>query len=95
MVLAVDLAANSYIDDLGPANIFWTSDQFIYHRRDRNGFWLFLSDAIRCLKCLSLWLATGLLILRAIYRPAFLVVAVPLSVSRIITEKNRLLRTVE
>ena len=86
MVLATDMASRTYIDDPGPADIFWNSDQYFYNRRDRNAMFRFISEAIRCLKCLSLWMATLLLIVRSISRPLFLFVSIPLSVSRIVIE---------
>ncbi len=86
LVLAVDIAARTYIDDMGPGKIFLNS--YLYFRdrgKTGNRPARIVSEMLECIKCLSVWTAVLLLIVRAISRPLFLAITVPLAVSRVIT----------
>lgn len=86
MIAAADMAANTYIDDLGPGNIFSRMDEFLISKMEKeesqNGLFHFLLDGSRCVKCLSYWFAVFLMAIRFASRPLFLFIAIPLVVSR-------------
>jgi hypothetical protein len=86
LVLAADMAARTYIEDLGPGNIFLTSYEF-FDRRGKAGSKLSegVAQALNCVKCLSLWLALAMILLRSVSRPLYLLITVPLAVSRVVT----------
>jgi len=91
-------AADTYIEDLGPDGIFLSSQQAAARKGDDSRLWAVVAGAIDCHKCLSLWLAAGLLLLRVFSRPLYLFVTIPLTVSfladaRLSTRQRRLHET--
>lgn len=83
LFLASRTAAVSYIYDDGPAEVFKEIDEAIVKKvsdEENAQWWLFVLDASRCVKCFSLWTSLCLLILRAMSRKMFLLVAIPLAI---------------
>ncbi len=91
LFLSTDMAARTYIDDIGPGEVFLTSLLF-FRRKGDNGSRSAqtIADMLECLKCMTLWLSMALVILRFVSRPLFLLIAIPLSVSRIASWGDRI-----
>lgn len=85
LVVASVYGAQTYIEDSGPGDVFIRSLVAAQNRGETSGLWRFVAGAIDCYKCLSLWLAVALLMLRLVSRGAFLFVTAPLSVSALST----------
>lgn len=84
LLIAVEHGAQMYINDSGPDDIFLTSYDWLDNRR-ANWFFAFVADAVNCKKCLTFWLALGLLVVRFFSRRLFLLLVTPLAVSSLAT----------